>query len=159
MIKTAGLVLLCSSILFAGWSRMRGLYANAENGKKAVLLLRYIRAQLAGFNMPYDEIFRRCRLEFDRGCFDGRLREHGLKDALREAGKSIFPDRELFEILSEFADGLGRSGSEEQLRHCDFYLARLEERISLMEKALSGQVKTCASVSFAGAALLLILFL
>ena len=159
MIKTAGLVLLCSSILFAGWSRMRGLYANAENGKKAVLLLRYIRAQLAGFNMPYDEIFRRCRLEFDRGCFDGRLREHGLKDALREAGKSIFPDRELFEILSEFADGLGRSGSEEQLRHCDFYLARLEERISLMEKALSGQVKTCASVSFAGAALRLILFL
>ena len=159
MIKTAGLVLLCSSILFAGWSRMRGLYANAENGKKAVLLLRYIRAQLAGFNMPYDEIFRRCRLEFDRGCFDGRLREHGLKDALREAGKSIFPDRELFEILSEFADGLGRSGSEEQLRHCDFYLARLEEQISLMEKALSGQVKTCASVSFAGAALLLILFL
>ena len=159
MMKTAGLCLLCTSILLFGWNRTRRLYANAENGKKAVLLIRYIRAQVANFNMPYDEIFRRCRQRFDGDVFDRLLRERGLGEAMEEAGTELFFDRALYEILSEFANGLGRSGNEEQLRHCDFYLTRLEERVSAIETALPGQVKVCVSASFAGAALLLILFL
>ena len=115
-----GVILCCgifAGIFFAAFERRR--LAQAEG---FLSLLRVIRLQIDCFSMPLSRILAECDIEVLRAC-GVSAPPADFKTLLREA--KLYLSEEICRLLTDFGGRLGGSYREEQLRCCDFYLARL----------------------------------
>lgn len=115
-----GVILCCgifAGVFFAAFERRR--LAQAEG---FLSLLRMIRLQIDCFSMPLSRILAECDIEVLRAC-GVSAPPADFKTLLREA--KLYLSEEICRLLTDFGGRLGGSYREEQLRCCDFYLARL----------------------------------
>ncbi len=159
MVRLLGACLL----ILGGWgigaactSRERGRLAE---GEAYLDFLRFIRAQLASFCRPREELFAM----YENAClgkngFLGALRESGSIRTALETAHSHASD-EVREWLCAFDRELGRSYLDGQLAACDFYTARLETYIGDLRTRLPARMRIARTTSLAGAMLLALLLL
>ena len=143
-----------AAVLFGGFLLARGMN-EAEDKKIAQLeaiiaVMRFFRVQIDCYCVPIGEIFKRCdkSILLSCGC-DAEFRD------FYEFSRSLSPrpDREIERLLESFAAELGSSYREEQLKSCDYHIAKLaqiceREREEIMKrKKLNMTVCLCASAA------------
>lgn len=155
-IKAAGGAL----ILFAGW--LTAFQLNRAESKKLsqmdslIALLRFIRVQIDCYCVPVGEILRRCEPSLLTGC--GLSSPPGdflsLLDGLKPA-----PDGKTAEVLYSFCQELGGSYRDEQLKSCDYHIARLTAIREPMysEAAKRKKVNTALCLSAAAGVVILLI--
>lgn len=101
-------------------------------------LLRHIRVQIECFSLPVPKILALCDERVRRDCGVPT----GVEDfsALLSATRLCVPEA-VASLLFDFAGQLGGCFREEQLRSCEYYLARLEELCKEMEEELPRRLR------------------
>ncbi len=123
-------------------------------------LIRLIRARIECFNQPLSEIYADFSEEsLDECGFSGELRKSGYSTALCKHKDRLAIRGELLTVLADFGSGLGKSFSEEQIRHCDRYISMIEEKAAGLEKELPVRSKTAHALSAAAAIMIAIILI
>ncbi len=116
----AGVIFACgifAGLFFAAYERRRVLQAEGF-----LSLLRVIRMQIDCFSMPVSRILAEC----DRTLLADCGVSGTPKDFKALLGSTrLYLSEEICRLLADFAGRLGASYREEQLRCCEYYLARL----------------------------------
>jgi len=116
----AGVIFLCgifAGLFFAAYERRR-----VRQAEGFLSLLRLIRLQIDCFSMPVSRILATCDPDVLAACGVSQP-PRDFKTLLLET--KLYLSEEICRLLSDFAGRLGGSYREEQLRCCDYYLARL----------------------------------
>ena len=116
----AGVILLCgifAGLFFAAYERRR-----VQQAEGFLSLLRVIRIEIDCFSMPVSRILAECDRDILIAC--------GVSGVPRDfkallAATRLYLSEEICRLLADFAGRLGGSYREEQLRCCEYYLARL----------------------------------
>ena len=148
------LVLCCgvgASVAFVSFERRR--FAQACG---FLTLLRFIRLQIDCFSLPVGKILCTCdrAVLSDCGAPDGAGDFPTLLDGTR-----LYLPPEICQLLTDFATQLGGSYREEQLRCCDYYMARLAPFCDRLREELPRRTRTAALLPLAFAAILVLLLL
>lgn len=125
-----------------------------------LLLLRHIRAEIAGLSTPLPQIIAKFDNEALQKCgFLPAAKEKELADAL-EASKaaSALPEKLHRELLAYFS-AFGKSFRAEELSRCDSVTASLEEAVREMEAALPKKRRLSRAYALTGSLFLLLIFL
>lgn len=155
--RLLGALLLLLSGLLLGSSLNRGLREVLAEVEAYGKLVRWIKLQVSCFSLPVEEILRRADPKLLRAC---GWREERPPSELSEFLKGSRPsDGELARILRDFSAEFGREYREEQLARCDYYLALLDRRAEELRARLEGKRRVNMTLSAAGAAALVILFI
>lgn len=121
-----------------------------------LLLLRHVRMQIDCFSRPMPQILSDidprtralCAAPEKAADFDELLQ-----------GTRLLLDAEMCTVLFEFCDNLGKSYKEEQLRCCDYYIARLSPLCEKMREELPRRIRLAWMLPPAMAGTLLLLLL
>ena len=116
----AGVIFACgvfAGLFFAAYERKRVLQAEGF-----LSLLRVIRMEIDCFSMPVSRILAECDKALLAAC--GVVGTPKDFKALL-GGTRLYLSEEICRLLADFAARLGGSYREEQLRSCEYYLARL----------------------------------
>lgn len=160
MIAVLGTAVLSLSIFGFGFSYNSQLKAQRESLNGIIRLAERIKARIECFRSPLDEIYKDFTHPFlDSIGFTCELRENGLGFALVKTRSRLCLSRELFSEISEFAEGLGKSYADEQVRYCTSYINKLEKALSELDESIPVKTRMSLSLSAAGAAMAAILFL
>lgn len=119
-------------------------------------LVRHIRAQIERFGTPCPQILTDLDAVLRRNC--GLPQHAGDLDALLADTPFLLPD-EGASLLLAFAKELGRSYREEQLRCCDYYLAKLTPLCDSICKESERRVRLCflLPIALSGALVLMLI--
>lgn len=131
----------------------RRRYLQAEG---FLTLLRTVRLDIDCFSMPVDRILRQCEPKLLSDC--GAPGPAPDMETLLRGARLCLP-AEFCRLLWDFAARLGGSYREEQLRCCDYYLARLTPLCDRMRAELPKREKTALLLPVAMAALLALMLL
>ncbi|MBR2464041.1 MAG: stage III sporulation protein AB [Clostridia bacterium] len=115
-----GVILCCgifSGLFFAAFERRR-----LEQAEGFLSLLRLIRLQIDCFSAPVSRILAECDKSVLAACGIASPKTD-FKALLRDT--KLYLSEEMCRLLTDFAGRLGGSYREEQLRCCEYYLARL----------------------------------
>ena len=115
-----GVILCCgifSGLFFAAFERRR-----LEQAEGFLSLLRLIRLQIDCFSMPVSRILSQCDKSVLSAC-GAAAPQSDFKALVRDT--KLYLSEEMCRLLTDFAGRLGGSYREEQLRCCEYYLARL----------------------------------
>lgn len=143
----AVLVMLCCYLAsFSISSRAKKEMAELE---AFVLLISRVRAEITCFSRPLPEIYAGFESEiFERSGFLKVLKENGLSCALESAGHKLALREENFDIIKQFADVIGKSYRDEEIKTCDYYISQLSERHKAHSDALPKKNKLSRSLCF-----------
>lgn len=125
-----------------------------------LLLLRHIRAEIAGLSTPLPDIIAKFDNEALQKCgFLAAANEKELADALvASRAESALPDKLYSELLTYFSS-FGKSFRTEELSRCDSVTASLEEAVREMEAALPKKRRLSRAYALTGSLFLLLIFL
>ena len=115
-----GVILCCgifSGLFFAAFERRR-----LEQAEGFLSLLRLIRLQIDCFSAPVSRILAQCDKSVLAAC-GITTSKTDFKALLLDT--KLYLSEEMCRLLTDFAGRLGGSYREEQLRCCEYYLARL----------------------------------
>lgn len=115
-----GVILCCgifSGLFFAAFERRR-----LEQAEGFLSLLRLIRLQIDCFSAPVSRILAQCDKSVLAAC-GITTPQTDFKALLLDT--KLYLSEEMCRLLTDFAGRLGGSYREEQLRCCEYYLARL----------------------------------
>lgn len=148
------LLLLCgvlTGVILLRFERRR--YLQAEG---FLALLRTVRLDIDCFSMPVERILRQCdpKLLADCGATDAA---EDMATLLRQA--RLYLPEEFCRLLWDFSAQLGGGYREEQLRCCDYYLARLTPFCDKMRSELPKREKMALLLPTAVAAVLALMLL
>ncbi|NLK39197.1 MAG: hypothetical protein GX303_02955 [Clostridiales bacterium] len=114
-----------------------------------LILLRYIKAQVACYKTPVAEIYQSFNNRTLEECgFVNVLREKGFEAALYECESMLYIDQNEFELLYAFASELGRGFQEEQLNSCDYHIGALEELYAKQKNEMPKKCKIYRTLIF-----------
>ena len=160
MIRLLGILIIAASTAAFGISFALSLRQEYRAFSSLLRLARLIRERIACFRQPLGEIYAEYDDPFLQSCgFLAVLRKEGLLLALQKRGTALGLRRELLSLVTEFGQGLGERFANEQLRHCDRCLARMEEALTSLEKELPARTRLVRTLTVASALLTVILFL
>lgn len=148
MMRIIGMLLICAA---AGGSGV--LYAASLNEEYRrmvgfVRLIRFICTRIECFNQPLVTVYADFSDPALDACgFTAALRENGFTAALGMSTEALCLDTSVIDLLNEFGEGLGKSFSDNQVKHCSRYADMLSERAAELERSLSGRKKTAVAVS------------
>ena len=148
MMRIIGIIMICAA---AGGSGV--LYAAALNEEYRkmlgfVRLIRFIGTRIECFSQPLMTVYADFSDPALDVCgFTAVLKEDGFTPALCRLRNELCLDEAVFVMLTEFGDGLGKSFSDDQVKHCARYADMLSERTAELEKSLPGRKKTALAVS------------
>lgn len=160
MIRLLGGALIAVSAAAFGFSFSLSLKEEYRTFEALLRLGRQLRERIACFRQPLSEIYA----EYDdpileRCGFLAEVRKVGFLPALHKKETALGVRRELLLLLYDFGQGLGERFAEEQLRHCDRCLSRMEEALLSLEKELPVRTRLIKTLTVTSAAMVLILLL
>ena len=123
-VKLLGLFLIFLGGALSSAILNRSLASRLKRSEALLSLIRFIRLQIDLYCLPIDEIFRRADPELytSLGLSSPPHSFTELKSSLDPP-----PDGELGRLVESFDRELGASFRDDQLRVCDYHLARLSE--------------------------------
>ncbi len=149
----AGMLLLAAA--FAAAMLNAGEREKERQAAALLRLLRFFRTQIDCYCVPVGEIFRRCDESIlnDCGCT-------GLPSDFDSFLSSLSPppEGEVFELLRSFSSRLGTGYREEEVKNCDYHIARLSGLCDELSKS-SQAARRKNTVLLMSAAALLAIFL
>lgn len=128
-----------------------------------ILLLQYIKKQIACFSLPITEIISRCDKKILSDC--GLTADLSSADTPDEAlvrlvrGVHRYMDGEAFLLLERFADEFGKTYLEEQLKSCDYYIYELERYKNKIEAEMPKERKIRFALCFSISASIILLLI
>ncbi len=160
MTEITGILLIVGSILCGGFFYTASIKEEVRRMEGFLRLARLIRTRIACFRQPLsviyadfsDEALDRCRFTEELRKGDFLLALLGKKDVL-----GLRP--ELIHLLTDFAQELGKSGAEDQIRHCDRYIAEMEAALASLRTACPDRIRLARSLSLCSAAMVALLLL
>lgn len=157
--KTLGVILLFfSCVIFGGYSSYKAK-ASLCQLRSLIDLMRYIRNQIEYFNTPISDIYSSYHEDNENmRCLINEISCSGWGKALKDC-QHIYLSHELTSYLTQFGELLGKSGKDEQLSHCDYYLKILEDEYAKKEKDTPKKAKVSLALGFCAGLMLLILFI
>ena len=143
-----------AAVILGGFFLARGM--NEEEDKKAsqlealLALFRFFRLQIDCYCTPVGDIFKRC----DKGILSSCGCDFEPRDFYEFSSElSPPPKGEILRLLGSFASELGSSYREDQLKSCDYHIAKLyelcERERSEVKKRKKLNMTVCLSVSSA----------
>lgn len=158
MIKIIGIALLLLAAGGFGVIYSRSVDTEYRRFLGFIKLAKLIRTRIECFNQPLNEIYINFSDEALDSCgFTEELKKSGFMTALCKYKSSLGINGELLSVLSDFGNELGKSFSDEQIRHCERYITLFEEKASEMEKLLPSKMKVAKVLSFSAAIMVAIL--
>jgi stage III sporulation protein AB len=111
-----------------------------------IVLLTYIKAQIEFFSAPLSDIYNSFHNEVLDNCkFIENLRQNGFADAL-DSIRYKLPD-EVYESLTSFAAGLGKTGKQCQIDLCNYHIGTLVNATGVIKDSLPQKTKLYTSLS------------
>lgn len=148
MMRIIGMLLICTAAGGCGWLYAASLNEEYQRMLGFVRLIRFIGTRIECFNQPLGTVYADfSEPSLDACGFTEALREDGFTSALCRLKEKLCFDDAVIDMLSEFGGGLGKSFSDDQVRHCARYADMLSERTAELEKTLPGKKKTAVAVS------------
>ena len=134
--KWIGITAIFACGVFAGGCLAAFERRRVAQAEGFLSLLRLVRLQIDCFSMPVSRILSECDPELLVAC--------GVTEPPRDfrallASAKLYLSEEMCRLLEDFAARLGASYREEQLRCCDYYLARLSPYCDTLRGELSGR--------------------
>ncbi len=157
--KLFGLILifLCSSLCGAYSSYKTNMALKQLRG--IINFMRYIKNQIEYFNAPIDSIYESFDAESEQfKSFLCNVSMIGWKKTLEGNNELYFPDN-VSEILKQFGATLGKSGKDEQLSLCEYYIGLLESEYKKMESDAPQKMKITMALGVSAGIMLVILFI
>ena len=154
--KALGIAILFASGALAGifWAKFER--AKCLQAEGFVDLIRNIRLQIDCFGTPISGIL--CALDDKLYLALGAPRSPENLETLLD-GTLLLVDREYCKLLQDFAASLGTGYREEELRYCDYYLARLAPLAQKIRNELEKRMRLALVLPLAlSAALILLLW-
>ncbi len=160
MMTAAGILLVTLGIAGAGFLYASSMKEELRRAEGLLRLARMIRSRIECFRQPLSAIYA----DFDDEALNGTaffdaLRAGSFEQALAKGGDSLGLRASFLDLLYEFGRELGRSGAEEQVRHCDRCIGRMEEALTALraEYPIKARLSRALSLCFAAMAALLLL--
>ncbi len=160
MIKLIGIAVLLLTAVGFGFTYSHLLDAEYRRVLGFIKLAKLIRVRIECFSQPLSEIYGDFSDEALDSCgFTEDLQKSGFITALCKHKALLGIRGELLSCLSDFGGELGKSFSDEQVRHCERYIALLEEKASEIERELPTRTKMARVLSFSVAVMMAILLM
>lgn len=160
MIKIVGILLISVAAIGFGMLYSYSLRLEYKRLLGFQKLISLIRTRIECFNQPLSEIYTDFSEEsLDECGFTAELKRSGYVPALCKYKDHLTIRSEILAVLADFGSGLGKSFSEEQIRHCDRYISVIEEKVSELEKELPIKSKTARALSAAAAIMIAIILI
>lgn len=152
--KGLGIALILASGVLAGVLLARFERAKCLQAEGFVDLVRNIRLQIECFGTPIAKILSSLdeKLFATLGAPRAPADLHALLD-----GTTLLVEREYAKLLRDFATSLGTGYREEELRYCDYYLARLVPLAQKSREELEKRTRLALVLPLALAAALVLL--
>ena len=155
-VKWIGLLLLLACGVGTGVTLLRFERRRYLQAEGFLALLRTVRLDIDCFSMPVDRILRQCDPRLLVAC--GVTQPAADMRALLDRARLYLPE-EFCRLLWDFAAQLGTGYRADQLRCCDYYLARLEPFCDQMRAELPKREKMAFLLPSAVAAVLALMLL
>ncbi len=160
MIAAIGSAILSLSVLGFGFSYNKALKTEKNSIDALISLSEHIKTRITCFSQPLPQIYADFSNPFLDGIgFTDELRRKGLSAALILKGDSLGIGIELLSTVRKFADGLGKSYLDDQIKLCTDLIARLQQEAVAVNENLPAKTKLSLSLSCALSALIAILFI
>lgn len=157
--KTLGIILLFSCSVIFGYYSSYKAKASLIQLRSLIDLMRYIRNQIEYFNTPISDIYSNYQEDNENiRCLINDISIIGWDEALKNCSY-IYLSSEIISYLTQFGGLLGKSGKDEQLSHCDYYIKLLEDEYIKKEKDVPQKAKVSLALGFCAGLMLLILFI
>lgn len=146
MLKPVGLALIFSVCVTIGYEAAALSRRKLRMTEALISLLTYIKAQIEFFSAPLSEIYNGFRNETLDNCgFTENLRQKGFAAALDTIHFSI--PVEVYNSLTAFAAGLGKSGKQCQTDLCDYHIEMLRTVCTELTASLPQKTRMYTSLS------------
>jgi len=158
MLRLIGAVLLLLAAVWFSGALAGREHRRAEEIAACLDLVRFVRARIDSFCSPRAEIFLLYRQPL--------LEDSGFLAALRRTGQiasaldaAPILDAETASLMIRFDAELGRGCIGEALAGCDFYAARLTDRLREVREGIPNRIRVRRTAVLSGALLAVILLL
>ena len=155
--RYVGLLILFVCPTIFGYILAKNERKRTENLHEILNLVYHIKNKIEHFNSPLNEIYD----SFDCGdvirVFVNDTKNNGWATSLEDA-KHLF-DIDVYNILAQFFEGLGKTNQDAQIKHCEFYKNLLEEKYKISSEKTKSQSKLKITLGIYAGILLVILFL
>lgn len=146
MLKPTGLCLIFSVCVYIGYEAAARYRRKLRMTEALIALLTYIKAQIEFFSAPLDDIYSSFHNQVLDNCkFTENLRQNGFTATLDTIRYSI-PD-EVYESLTSFAAGLGKSGRQCQIDLCNYHIEALVTASDVIKDSLPQKTRLYTSLS------------
>ena len=160
MIRLCGIGMIAAASVAFGLCYTASLRHELLVLRAFLRLLERIRTRIECFCEPLGDIYRGFSDDILDGChFTEELCRSGFTVALCKGKGALGLSAEHFSLLAECGEGLGKSFSEEQVRHCERYQKELTVAIRRLEERLPTQARLARTLSVAIAAMTVILLI
>lgn len=143
IIKTLGSATFVVAAIYYGAIMIREERSKLTTSDAICEMIRYVRDNIEHFMKPLPDIFASYRNDtLERIGFLSDVRENGLRDAQldRYFGKN-YVDGEVFAVLADFCGKIGGGYRDDEIRLCDYAIARIEKRTAKMKDDFSSKTK------------------
>lgn len=157
-----GAMIFISSLIFY-FQLQKHEQEKIKQAKGFILLLKYIKNQIACFSLPITEIISRCDKKILSDCgisFDfspDASKSEVLPEIVANIPRHI--DDEAFLIIERFANDFGKTYLEEQLKSCDYYIYELEKYKNKIEAEIPKERKIRFALCFSISASIILLLM
>ncbi len=160
MTEILGILLVAGGILGGGFFYAASIRAEVVNMEAFLRLARHIRSRIACFRQPLAAIYADFSdPALDRCHFMEELQKGSFLPALEKKKDMLGLRPELIHLLSDFGSELGKSGAEDQIRHCDRCIAEMETALTALKAAYPDRVRLARSLALCFAAMAALLLL
>lgn len=163
VLKYMGLIVIFCCAVYGGRLVSRTYKCHVQALEEFILLIKFIMNRIEYFRTPLLEIFD---MYMENNCcgvlgscgFLRELKKLGWNASLKKYWKKLCINEGEYHTLFRFGNELGVSGSEEQIKNCEYCLARLESEYKKAGASLNREIKLASALSI-GIGLMIIIIL
>ena len=158
--KIFGLCFVFAACALTGYLVSRSGLRSIEYLHSLISFVSFVRHRIEYFRSELPVIFSEYEDRYlEKIGFLKVLRESGLAAALEYCGRDIVLGQSEYRILTGFANSLGKSDAESQIRSCRSVIEALEEKLRKMNEEYPKQKKISQTLGILSGALLVILLI
>lgn len=146
MLKPIGLALIFIVCAYTGYEASAIMRHKLRMTEAFISFLTYIKSQIEFFSAPLSDIYESFHHEtLDKCRFTDDLRLYGFAPALEKIRYSLPAD--VYESLTGFLTGLGKSVKQCQIDLCDYHINDLYDKCKALKESLPQKTKLYTSLS------------
>ena len=156
--KTIGLILVFCFPVILGLEARRYMKMGLENIKETLNFMIFIREEIRFSCREISEIFAIAKAErkINAEIVSSFVKAFFEKEDNEKQLKNLNFNRSEIELSKSFFKGLGTNDINSQVRHCDYYIGQMAEKINERNKDFLNKSKVYLGISFAAALTLVI---